>query len=179
MSEKLGVDFHLPLFYISLRDTNTSVREDLVSKPHQAKLEYLCAIGDTGFKGKKCNPGNIAEGIYHPIVSISVSADKAINEHYKQGDELRDIVIIGFIDNCSFIKGGYRGETTRRVNEYIFANDPNLQRRTIVMAPKIGFYLAEPPTLVLGEDISFTIQITFSNGAVCRGVFPASIPSTF
>lgn len=149
-------------------------RGDLVTRPNRARIAFLEAIDDNGYKGRHKLPGG-GSALWSPISNISIQCSKAINEKYPAGAELSSIFVVSFTDNYSYIKGGYKGESPNP--GYLFANDGESFIKNLAPGPYFRFYIIEQPTAIAGETVEFTLEVTFRSGTVVKDKFDVEMPS--
>lgn len=141
------------------------IREDiLIRNPDPERIAYIISIGDNHYRDRSNDPYWRDAGIWYPITSFSVKCNKDLNEHFKAGDELNSITLLRFDDNYTYIKKRYNGK--KPPLKTLFANDNERLQRTLVPGENFEIYLTEIPTGVAGEEVEFSIEVSFANGNV-------------
>lgn len=154
------------------------IREDiLIRNPDPERIAYIISIGDNHYYDRSNDPYWREAGIWYPITSFSVKCNKDLNEHFKAGDELNSITLLRFDDNYTYIKKRYNGK--KPPLKTLFANDNERLQRTLVPGENFEIYLTEIPTGVAGEEVEFSIEVSFANGNVVTQKSNFQMPQNF
>lgn len=185
-----GVEQALPILYARLCEKKrqpggpggfsyVGIREDiLIRNPDPERIAYIISIGDNHYYDRSNDPYWREAGIWYPITSFSVKCNKDLNEHFKAGDELNSIILLRFTDNYTYIKKRYRGGNNPP-SKTLFANDNERLQRTLVPGEMFDIYLTEIPTDAAGEEVEFSIEVSFTNGNVVRQKTTLQVPQSF
>lgn len=154
------------------------IREDiLIRNPDPERIAYIISIGDNHYRDRSNDPYWRDAGIWYPITSFSVKCNKDLNEHFKAGDELNSITLLRFDDNYTYIKKRYNGK--KPPLKTLFANDNERLQRTLVPGENFEIYLTEIPTDAAGEEVEFSIEVSFANGKVVTQKNNFQMPQNF
>lgn len=185
-----GVEQALPILYARLCEKKRQpggpggfsyigIREDiLILNPDLERIFYIVSIGDNHYHDRSNQPYWRDPGIWYPITSFSVKCNKDLNEHFKAGDELNSIILLRFDDNYTYIKKRYRGGKKPPLKT-LFANDNERLQRTLVPGENFEIYLTEIPTDAAGEEVEFSIEVSFANGKVVTQKNNFQMPQNF
>lgn len=189
VAQSAGVEQALPILYARLCEKKRKpggpggfsyigIREDiLIRNPDPERIAYIISIGDNHYRDRSNDPYWRDAGIWYPITSFSVKCNKDLNEHFKAGDELNSITLLRFDDNYTYIKKRYKGK--KPPLKTLFANDNERLQRTLVPGENFEIYLTEIPTDAAGEEVEFSIEVSFTNGNVVRQKTTLQVPQSF
>ena len=149
--------------------------DSILSKFH----EYAVFYGDTSYCGRHSQVRN-GNGCMMPLKSISIVADKDIDETHPAGTLLNDLFDIRYPRYNSYIKSGYIPKLN--VNDYVLDSISPLSdfKGEILFPEDAKFYLKNYPSIK--GKYTFTVTLTFDKDPVSGEsleLAPASIEIEF
>ncbi|MBO4772178.1 MAG: hypothetical protein J5595_06540 [Bacteroidales bacterium] len=149
--------------------------DSILSKFH----EYVVFYGDTSYCGMHSQARN-GNGCMMPLKSISIVADKDLDEAHPAGTLLNDLFDIRYPRYNSYIKSGYLPRLN--VNDYVLDSISPLSdfKGEILFPEDAKFYLKKHPSNK--GKYTFTVTLTFDKDPVSGEsleLAPASIEIEF
>ena len=149
--------------------------DSILSKFH----EYVVFYGDTSYCGMHSQARN-GNGCMMPLKSISIVADKELDEAHPAGTLLNDLFDIRYPRYNSYIKSGYIPKLN--VNDYVLDSISPLSdfKGEILFPERAKFYLKKHPSNK--GKYTFTVTLTFDKDPVSGAsleLAPANIEIEF
>ncbi len=178
LNKELGLDYSLGFMTIYFQEKINFEKHDhthLIKYPDKERLRYLDSIGDNGYRKREIHP-YFHSALWYPPVHIKMKANKDLNSNLQAGKELAPYIMIRYYDTFGYVRDNYGAIGNRHYTSYVYATDSNKLNGIVIPNPYFIFLLTQKPDKVAGEEVEFSLEVTFKDGTIAKSTIPVTFP---